>query len=276
VSGAASLTILLSRLHSDCRVDETQRPIAVETPIAIEVNGIGYAVMMASPADLVDFATGFMLSERLVSSASQIQAIDAAQVARGWIVRIALDADAAEPVLERARMRVAESSCGLCGLENLEQLARPLPPIKALPRLEDSAIFRALALLGVRQPLSRETGAVHAAAFCAADGRILTVREDVGRHNALDKLLGALAIAGEDVTSGFLLLTARCSYELVEKTIVSGCPLLVTISAPTSMAIERAQAHGLTLVALARHDSILIANDPHGLFERKHLSSSDS
>lgn len=276
MSDAASLTTLLLRLHSDGRVDEAQRPIAVETPVAIEVNGIGYAVMMATPADLNDFATGFMLSERLVSSVAQIRSIDVAQVAIGWIVRIALDADAAEPVLERARMRVAESSCGLCGLESLEQLARPLPAIIAKPQLMPGAIFRALSALGGHQPLSRETGAVHAAAFCSADGSIRAVREDVGRHNALDKVLGALVRAGEDVASGFLLLTARCSYELVEKTVVSGCPMLVTISAPTSMAIERAKAHGLTLVALARHDSLLIANDPNGLFDSNQHSYGDS
>lgn len=266
MSGGSSLPVDMTRLDREGGTSSIFRPIAIESPVAIEVNGIGYAVMMATPADLEDFATGFMLSERLVMSPSQIVSIDVAHVEQGWIVRIMLEADAAASVIQRARMRVAESSCGLCGLENLEQLARPLPAITAKPRMEKGGIFQALAALGDHQPLSHETGAVHAAAFCAPDGGITCVREDVGRHNAFDKLLGALAREGVAVASGFFLLTARCSYELVEKAIVSGCPMLVTISAPTSMAIDRARAHGLTLVSLARSDSVLVAHDPHSLF----------
>ena len=121
-----------------------------------------------------------------------------------------------------------------------------------------------MAALPDHQPLSRATGAVHAAAFCTSDGRIVAAREDVGRHNALDKLVGALALDGVDPATGFILLSARCSYELVQKTVRAGCPMLVTISAPTSLAVERAVAAGLTLVALARADNALVLNDPHG------------
>lgn len=256
----------LSYLLPTGRVEQAERPLAVEAPISIEYNGIAYAVMMASPADLEDFAIGFSLSEGVIVQAEDIRSIEAMRTEHGWLLRIDLPADRMEPVIERARMRVSEGSCGLCGLENLEQMLRPLLPITALPKADAAAIFRALGNLPQLQPLTQETGAAHAAAFCAHDGTILSVREDIGRHNAFDKLLGALARTRQDTADGFVLLTARCSYELVEKAIIAGCPLLVTISAPSTLAVDRAFAHGLTLVALARSDSALIVADPHGQF----------
>ena len=144
---------------------------------------------------------------------------------------------------------------------------RPLIAIAARPIAAPDALFAALDALPARQPMSAATGAVHGVAFCSSDGAIVMVREDVGRHNALDKLIGALACAGIDPASGFLLLTARCSYELVEKAITAYCPLLVTISAPTTLAADRARARGLTLVALARRDAMLVACDPWGAFQ---------
>lgn len=243
--------------------DET-RTMPIETPIAVEINGIGYAVMMATPADLADYALGFVLGEGLAEHPGQVQAIDVHRLEAGWIVRVALPPERAAPVLERARMRVSESSCGLCGIESIEALLRPLPPVRARIRTTRAAIARALGDLRGRQPLSRATGAVHAAAFCTPEGEIVAAREDVGRHNALDKLIGALAAAGRDPAAGFILLTARCSYELVEKTVRANCSMLVTISAPTSLAVERARAAGLTLVTLARPDSALLVSDPHG------------
>ncbi len=260
----ASRSQTVIRLYPDGR-DEVLRPVAVEVPVAVEYNGIGYAVMMATPAELDDFAVGFSLSERLIDNASDIEDVTATETADGWVLRIQIVADKFEPVLKRARMRVSESSCGLCGLESLEQLSAPLPPITEVPTASRAGIFAALSALDAHQPLSAETGAVHAAAFCNASGGIEIVREDIGRHTALDKLIGALARAGKTPESGFFLLTARCSYELVEKTIIAGCPMLVTISAPTTMAIDRAARHGLTLGALARPDAMLVMNDPHGL-----------
>lgn len=160
---------------------------------------------------------------------------------------------------------MSESSCGLCGLENIDAVLRPLPPVTARVTVPRAAIARALAALPERQPLGRATGAAHAAAFCDPDGDILLVREDVGRHNALDKLVGALARGATDPAGGFILLSARCSYELVEKTVRAGCPMLVTISAPTSLAAERAASAGLTLVSLARADNALIICDAQGM-----------
>lgn len=236
------------------------RAVPVEAPVAIEVNGIGYAVMMATPAELEDFATGFCLTEGLVARADEIVDLSIHPVEGGWIARITLPPERAEAVIERARSRVSESSCGLCGIESIEQVLRPLPRITATIATTRTAIAAALAALDGHQRLGRATGAAHAAAFCSPDGEILFVREDVGRHTALDKLIGALAREGVDVATGFFLLSARCSYELVEKTVRVGCPMLVTISAPTSLAVERAVQAGLTLVSLARRDTALVLN----------------
>lgn len=241
------------------------RSVAIEAPVSIEIGGIGYAVMMATPADLEDYALGFALGEGLVETAGQVHRIDAHPIEGGWALRIWLPPERNAVALERARKRVSESSCGLCGIENIEQVLRPLPPLTARIGADRTAIAAALAALRDHQPLGRATGAVHAAAFCSPAGEILLAREDVGRHNALDKLIGALARAGMDPADGFILLSARCSYELVEKTVRAGCPMLVTISAPTSLAAERAVQAGLTLVTLAREDSALIVSDPHGM-----------
>ena len=234
------------------------RLLAVEAPVAIEINGLGYAVMMATPADLADYALGFCLSEQLIAAPSQLLTAEASEVpAGGWMLRIQLAADDAAPLMERARLRLSEGSCGLCGIESLEQVLRPLPPVTARLDVADAAIFAAVSALPDLQPLGRATRAVHAAAFCTPDGAVRLVREDVGRHNALDKLLGAMAHAGLRAGEGFIVLTARCSFELVQKAIIAGCPLLVTISAASTLAAQQAAAHGLRLVSLAREDSFL-------------------
>jgi FdhD protein len=248
----------------DCAL---HRSVPVEVPVSIEVCGIGYAVMMATPSDLADYALGFALSEGLVERRDEVLALDIHEVEGGWVLRLSLPPERAEIALERARRRVTESSCGLCGMDNIAQVLRPLPQLEARIRTDRAAIARALASLRDHQPLGRVTGAVHAAAFCGPDGAILCAREDVGRHNALDKLIGAMATEGRDPATGFILLSARCSYELVEKTVRAGCPMLVTISAPTSLAVERAISAGLTLVTLARADSALVVSDTQGVID---------
>ena len=235
------------------------RPIIAEAPIAIEFNGIGYAVMMATPIDLQDYAVGFSLSEGLITHPDDILALDTHISELGWILRIQVPQENAEKVIARARQRVSESSCGLCGIDNLEEVMRPLPPVTAQIDVADAAIFAALSALRSHQTLNANTGSAHAAAFCAPDGAILMTREDVGRHNALDKLIGALANADIDISEGFIVLTARCSLELVQKTILANCPMLVTISAATDLAINIAQKSGLRLISLARADSALAA-----------------
>ncbi|WP_373475855.1 formate dehydrogenase accessory sulfurtransferase FdhD [Sphingorhabdus sp.] len=235
------------------------RQTIVEAAISIEYNGIGYAVMMATPVDLDDFGTGFSLSEGLIENAGQILAIDSHKTDLGWILRIQLPNESAEKVFARARQRVSESSCGLCGMDNLHEVMRLLPRMEAQIDVPDAAIFAALSSLREHQTLNAATGSAHAAAFCAADGTILMTREDVGRHNALDKLIGALARLGIDPSSGFILLTARCSLELVQKTILANCATLVTISAASDLALQFARSSGLRLVSLARPDSALVA-----------------
>lgn len=239
--------------------DDIERQVIIEMPVAIEYNGIGYAVMMATPIDLEDFAIGFSLSERLIDHAGQIISIDIHQAELGWIVRIQLPPENAEKVFARARQRVSESSCGLCGMDNLEEVMRPLPRVTAHIEVQDQAIFAALSSLRPHQTLNAATGSAHAAAFCGRDGSILITREDVGRHNALDKLIGAIANAGLTMSTGFILLTARCSLELAQKAILANSPMLVTISAATDLAINTADKHGLKLVSLARPDAALAA-----------------
>lgn len=236
-----------------------ERDVAVEAPVALEFNGVGYAVLMASPTQLEDLVTGFALAERLVERAEQILALDVVERAPGWLVRGALTPDRQPAIEARVRHRIAESSCGLCGIENLEQALRPLPPVQARSEAQEAALFRALDLLRPRQPGNARTGALHAAALCDAAGTPVLVREDVGRHNAFDKLIGAMARAGRGWDGGFALLSSRCSYELVEKAVLANCPLLVTLSAPTTLALDRAAGAGLRLAVLARPDALLWA-----------------
>ena len=242
-----------------------ERTVAIEAPVAIEIDGLGYAVMMMTPVALEDFARGFLLTERLIDAIDDIVAIEPFESALGWIVRVALAARCAGRVGDRIRHRTSDSSCGLCGISGLEQLHRPLPAPPPPPVVKPAALFGALGALRAHQPLTRATGATHAAAACARDGTIVAVCEDVGRHNALDKLIGRLAAAGTGI-DGFLLVTSRISFEMVDKALVARAPLLVGISAPTSMAIDHARTHALTLLALAREDAMLVLADPWNAF----------
>ena len=255
---------VLRREPAAIRRDE--RCVPVEMPVAISYNGVGYAVMMASPADLEDFAFGFSRGERIIERAAEV--IEIASHATDWgvLLDIRIAPERFAPVLDRIRHRVAESGCGLCGVENLEQAVKPLPRLGVRPGATSGAIFAALGGLRRHQPLNEATGAVHAAAYCRRDGELLAVREDVGRHNALDKLIGHLTRSGSSADDGFILLTSRCSYELIEKTVLLGCPLLVTVSAATSLAVDRAREAGLSLISLARPDAMLVMNDPYALF----------
>ena len=235
-----------------------RREVIAEAPVAIEVNGIGYAVMMATPEALEDFVTGFVLSERIVASAAEIEALDLHATELGWIARVQAPATRVAAIADRLRRRTGDSSCGLCGMDNLEAVHRPLPHVAGVaPR--PAAVFAALAAMRAHQPLTAATGAAHAALLCGVDGSVRLAREDVGRHNAFDKLIGAMARQRIGWDGGFALLSSRCSYELVEKAALAGAPALVTVSAATDMALQRAAAAGLPLVTLARDDAVLFA-----------------
>lgn len=238
-------------------VSAITRELAQEVPVALEFNGIGYAVLMATPQDVPDLVLGFALAERLIGAEDAPFDVDVHATDRGLIARATLPEGRTEALLSRVRHRASESSCGICGIENLEQAIRPLPPVTARSDAGEGAIFRALSDLARHQPLNARTGAAHVAALAAADGTIRLAREDVGRHNAFDKLIGAMWRRGTGWDGGFALLSSRCSYELVEKAVLADCPLLVTISAPTRLAAERAAAAGLPLVVLARPDALL-------------------
>jgi FdhD protein len=253
---------------ADGSVSSERRRLAEETPVAFEYNGIGYAVMMASPRNLHDYAVGFTLADGLAETVEEIEDVSVAEIENGAIVRVTLARERAERLHERVRLRLVEGSCGLCGLESIEEVFRPLPRLTTVPQIGFEALSAALSALGDHQPVGRATGAMHAAAFCAPDGCLLAVREDIGRHNALDKLIGHLLRGQTDPASGFVLLSARCSYELVEKTVRAGIPALATISAPSDLAVTRARDAGLTLIALARSDTALVLNDPHAVFGR--------
>ena len=262
--GAVPIT-MQRRSYGGEAADAITRSVPMEVPIAIEINGVAYAVMMATPLDITDFVTGFLLGEGL-AEAAEIGPVDChetggAEWGTGMVARVNLPSHRLEPIMDRARRRLGDSSCGICGIESIEAALRPLPKVTRASLATPAAIGRAVAALGDHQPLGRETAATHAAAFCDESGTISHVREDVGRHNALDKLIGALALAGVSASQGFIVMTSRCSYELVEKAVRAGCPLLVTISAPTDLAVRRAAAAGLALAVLARGDNMLWVTD---------------
>ena len=261
-SHADNSMMRFDRLTPDGATQPIDRALAQEVPVAIEFSGIGYAVLMATPADIDDLVLGFAMAERLIEPGDGAFAVDVHATAQGLVARATLPPERVERLLNRVRHRASDSSCGLCGIENLEQAIRPLPRVTAQGRADRAAIFRALADMRDHQPLNAATGAAHAAAWVGADGIIRLVREDVGRHNAFDKLIGAMARMEADWDGGFALLSSRCSYELVEKAVLANCPLLVTISAPTQLAAERAAAAGLPLVVLARDDAVLVQNHP--------------
>lgn len=245
------------RVAADGERGTVTRELAEEVPVALEFNGFGYAVLMATPTDVEDLVGGFLLAERLLGPADALPDAIIHRTDRGIVARANLPPERSPTLFERVRYRTSDSSCGLCGIENIEQAIRPLPRVTTRSDAANAAIFRALDGLAAHQALNVRTGAVHAAALADAQGGIRLVREDVGRHNALDKLIGAMRRRGLGWDGGFALLSSRCSYELVEKAALADCPLLVTISAPTRLAVQRAEEAGLALCVLARPDAFL-------------------
>ena len=230
--------------------------VPVEVPVNFVYATLPYAVLMATPADFEDFAVGFSVTEGIVRNAAEIRGIAVSVVPRGVVVDVDLVPAALRGHLARRRSMAGRTGCGLCGIESLEQLPAARR-VAAGSAIGWAAIRRALLGLEVVQPLHGATRAVHAAAWCAPDGAIVLVREDVGRHNALDKLVGGCLRAGYAAQDGFVVLTSRCSFEMVEKAAVFGASTVVAISAPTSLAIERAEALGVRLIAVARHDGAI-------------------
>lgn len=229
-----------------------------ETAVAFEYNGRSHAVMMATPADLEDFALGFSLAEEIVGSAADIETISVRETPLGFVVNLTVDPLRLLRGSLRSRSMEGRSGCGLCGVDSLVHAVREPRRIETSLEVDPAAVAAAFRALPDHQPMNRANRSVHAAAWCAPDGAIRLAREDVGRHNALDKLIGAIAGSGADPATGFVVMTSRCSFELVQKTAAVGIPLLATISAPTALALELARNANLTLGALSRRDTVIL------------------
>jgi formate dehydrogenase accessory protein FdhD len=252
----ARVRALRVQAHAHAEHEDTA---VVETPVALLCNGEPFAVMMATPCDLEDFALGFALSEGVVASADEFRLVDVVQGEAGVALHAAIP-QARYDALQRRRNLEGRSGCGLCGIEALQDALRPVPRVREPQAVALAQVHAALDALAAQQPLNARSGGVHAAGF--ADARGLLVREDVGRHNALDKLIGALLRDGRDPAQGFVVITSRASYEIVYKAAVAGLGIVVAISAPTDLAIRTAQAAGITLAAFARGDALNLYAHP--------------
>ncbi|WP_246529087.1 formate dehydrogenase accessory sulfurtransferase FdhD [Microvirga zambiensis] len=238
------------------------RAIPSEVPVNLVYGGVPFAVMMTTPSDLEDFAFGFSLTEGVIQDPADIRAMRIEPDERGLRLVIELTSNRLHEHLARKRALSGRTGCGLCGIDDLKALPHARQPEGSAPGIALSAIRSALAALDREQALNELTHAVHAAAWADLNGTIRFVREDVGRHNALDKLIGAACRAGTKPDSGFVIVTSRCSFELVEKVAAFGARTLVAISAPTALALERARLLDITLVGIARRDSVTVF---HGL-----------
>ena len=233
-----------------------------EVPVALSYNGISHAVMLASPLDLEDFGLGFSLSEGILTHRSELYGYELEISAQGVVLKMDISAERFVGLKVRRRALAGRTGCGLCGIESLDQVARVLQPLPASRAIAASSFHRALEQLQNNQPLHTRTGGVHAAAWADQSGNLLTVREDVGRHNALDKLIGAMAKDRRDPSTGFALVTSRASFEMIQKSASVGIPILAAVSAPTGYAIRMAQEVGLTLVGFVRSDRYTIYSTP--------------
>jgi FdhD protein len=240
-----------------------ERAVPEETPVAITYNRVTHAVMMATPDDLHDFAVGFSLSEGIVPAAGAIEEYAVVEADRGVELRMWIDTQRMAALEKRRRRLAGATGCGMCGLESLAEALRPVPGSPAGRVFSPAMIMEAVASLAPAQVLNQATRAVHAAGFWREGGGLLAVREDVGRHNALDKLYGALALRGEDAAGGVVVLTSRISIELVQKASRMGAAVVAAVSAPTALAVREAEVAGMTLVGVARGDGFEVFTGAH-------------
>lgn len=252
-AGVAELVVYTDQLGP---LQGRQDFVAEEVPVALVFNGISHAVMMASPSDLEDFALGFALTEGLLLSPQELYGVEMCHVANGIELQLEVSSACEWRLKERRRSLAGRTGCGLCGTDSLSQVRRDLSDVKSV-HVNAQAVIRAEAQLRQWQHLQQLTGATHAAAWVDLSGQILRVREDVGRHNALDKLIGDLVRNQIDSAGGFICITSRASFEMVQKALVFGVGVLAAVSAPTALAVEVAKSHNLALVGYVRNNQLV-------------------
>lgn len=234
------------------RLGRAGRVLAAEVPVAFSYNHAGHAVMMATPDALEDFATGFSLTEGIVDEPAEIESVETLVLPPGIELRIGIPAEREDRLVARRRRLAGPMGCGLCGIETLAEVTRPIPPLPLGHAFHAHWVAHAVTAMADAQALNHLAHSLHAAGLWQPGGGLMALREDVGRHNALDKLCGAVARLGLDPIGGAVVLTSRVSVEMVQKAAVLGCPVLIAVSAPTSLAVHAAQECGMTLVAVAR------------------------
>lgn len=260
-SPATSCEVTVQRWR-DGEIERVVDYVAEEVPVALVYHGVPHVVMLATPANLEDLAVGFTLSESIVDSRAEIQSVEAAQRDDGALeVRIGIAAAKFSELLRRQRNLTGRTGCGVCGAQTVEDAIRQPTPVRGGVEVDLTELHEVLLDLKHRQEINSRTGSVHAAAWVLPDSGIQLVREDVGRHNALDKVIGAVTRAGGDFSAGYFVITSRASYEMVQKAVTVGGTLLAAVSAPTAFAIRMAEASGLTLIGFAReHQHVVYAN----------------
>lgn len=244
---------------------DTQDSVAAETPVALSYNSIPHVVMMATPRDLEDMGVGFTVSEGLVADYSELRDVTLDTSSGAHELRLSVTGSRLGELLQRRRNLTGRTGCGVCGAETVEDAIRRPPPVAAGGETSREQLVAALGRLRELQPLGAMSGSLHAAAWVSWNGEVQRVREDVGRHNALDKLIGSRLRAGQDFADGYVMVTSRASYEMVQKTATLGIRMLVAVSAPTALGVELAQQCGLTLVGFAREEQQVVYSHPQRL-----------
>ena len=259
-AGARRLDV---RVRRDGAVTESRDWLADEVPVALIFNGISHAVMLATPLDLEDFALGFGLTEGLLARADELYGVEVLPDPAGVRIEMEVSSACFARLKDKRRSMAGRTGCGLCGTESLDQVEPPLQPLAPCATLlSPSAIAAALRAMPAHQALQQRTGATHAAAWCSFGGQVRLIREDVGRHNALDKLVGAMVGSGADARDGFCCITSRASVEMVRKAVAAGFTALIAVSAPTARAVATARRAGLALAGFARRDDLVLYADP--------------
>jgi len=241
-----------------------ERPLTNEVPVVLEYNCVTFAVMMVSPTDLIDFSYGFSFSEGIIEQEKDIIYAQIKDAPKGNVAAIEINARAFHKLEKYNRTLPGRTGCGLCGVDKLEQAIKPLEKVVSDLKVEAAGIHASMREIKQHQHLNKETGALHAAAFISKSGEVIAVREDVGRHNALDKLIGHMLREGIDAGEGYALITSRCSFEMVQKCAIAGIPIIAAVSATTGLAIDLAEQAGISVIAFARKGGMNIVTDPEG------------